>query len=52
VNIYLTIPIPIPNHRNAKGIPIASKILSIGSKPLKLYKLRMNVEILKYINNS
>ena len=48
---YLTMPIPVPNHKNVKGIPIPSKTLSYGSKALKLYKLRTNVEILKHINS-
>ncbi len=43
---------PTPNHKNAKGIPAARKTLSMGSKTLKLYKLRSNVEISKYKNSS
>lgn len=50
MKIFLTIPIPRPNHKNARGIPMPRKILSVATKSFQLYKLRRNDEILKYIN--
>ena len=45
MNNFFTIPIANPSHKNAKGMPTDKRTLSIGSKLLKLYKLRRSEEI-------
>jgi len=46
ISLYLTIPIPKPNHNNVIGIPILSKTVSNVSESVLLYKLSTNDEIL------